>query len=79
MTIWVSSLGIPERLVWRGARYKVSDTPTPLEFDVDAVTHFDLVPTGWRFQGTNESEESLIFDVVSFDQGLEWRVIRTYT
>ena len=78
MTVWVSSIGIPERYVWQGIRYKVSDTPTPLEFDIYAVTHFDQIPTGWRFQGTNEDNNSLIFDVVSFDQGQEWRVLRTY-
>jgi hypothetical protein len=78
MTVLTNSLGVPERFVWHGTRYKVTDTPTPLDFNVDAVTHLPFTPTGWRFQGTDEERKSLIFDVVSLDQGQEWRVVHTY-
>jgi hypothetical protein len=71
--------GLPESLSWNGDRYRVTDTPTPLDFDLDAVTHLSKIPTGWRFQGTNRAGQTLIFDVVSFDDhGQQWRILRTY-
>jgi hypothetical protein len=52
--------------------------PTPLEFDLNSVTHLSTIPAGWRFQGTSDEDRSLVFDVVSFDQGHSWRVTHTY-
>ena len=78
ITVWVNPLGIQERFVWEGTRYRVTDAPTPLEFNIDAVTHIPVIPQGWRFQGTPDDGESLIFDVAFFDDHREWRVIHTY-
>ena len=77
-TVWTDSAGIPTRLVWQGQRFTVSDTPTPLDLDLEAVTHLTTVPIGWRFQGTSAGGDSLVFDVFAFDRANEWRVIRTY-
>ena len=30
VTVWVSDEGVPQRLVWRACRFRVSDTPTRL-------------------------------------------------
>jgi hypothetical protein len=77
-TVWTNPSGIPERLVWAGRRYRVSDRPTALESDLDAVTHPLAVPVGWRFQGTDDEGVATVFDVLSFDDGHEWHVVRTY-
>ncbi|HWH25135.1 MAG TPA: hypothetical protein VNT53_00615 [Pseudolysinimonas sp.] len=74
----VGADGTPTHLVWHAQRYRVSDMPTPLDFDLTAITHLAVVPVGWRFQGTDEDGHSLVFDVVSFDDGQQWRVVRTY-
>lgn len=79
ITVWVDLDGVPEGLLWEGLHYRVTDTPTPLDFDLNAVTHLPVLPAGWRFQGTDDGGDSLIFDVVSFDgDGREWRVLHTY-
>jgi hypothetical protein len=78
VTVWVNSGGVPERAVWEGVQYRVTDTPTPLDVDINFVTHVPFLPKGWRFQGTNEQGESLIFDVVSVNNGQTWRVLKTY-
>jgi hypothetical protein len=78
LTMWVDSRGVPERMVWRGIRYRVTDTPTPLELDLNAVTHFSILPMGWRFQGTNDQGESLVFDVISVGIDQSWWVVNTY-
>ena len=77
-TVWTDSSGIPTRLVWHGQRFQVTDTPTPLDLDLEALTHLTTVPVGWRFQGTSLDGVSLVFDVLSFDRAHEWRVLRTY-
>jgi hypothetical protein len=78
LTVWVDSQGVPDRMVWEGTRYRVTDTPTPLELDLNAVTHLSILPTGWRFQGTNDEGESLVFDVISVGDAHRWRVLNTY-
>ncbi|MEO6826128.1 MAG: hypothetical protein ABI255_07435 [Microbacteriaceae bacterium] len=65
VVIWLSD-GIPARLVWAGARYTVTDTPTPLEDFVMGITHPPAID-GWRFQGTGDDGESHMFDVRSRD------------
>ncbi len=78
VTVWVGAQGIPERFVWDGERYRVSDSPTPLECDFAAVAHPSGMPLGWRFQGTNESGETRMFDVLYDDRSREWRLLHTY-
>lgn len=52
-------------MVWAGRRWRVTDLPTPL-----------WQPDGWRFQGTSEDGQSLVFDVVDAEDG--WHVHRSY-
>lgn len=54
VAVWMGDAGIPERFIWAGKAYVVSDTPTVLEVDYSAITHPGAMPLGWRFQGTAE-------------------------
>ncbi len=74
IAVWLVN-EIPARAVHRGVRYRVTDTPTRLEDDMAALTH-PLPITGWRFQGTDPSGRSLMFDVRR--DGERWALIRTY-
>ncbi len=70
---------VPVRLVWRGQRFTVTDTPTPLGDTVAApgMTHPLQVLWGWRFQGTNDRGESFVFDVRhATDQA--WELVAVY-
>ena len=78
LTLWAGEHGVPERFVWEGKRYRVTDTPTPLEFEVGLITHLAGLPAGWRCQGTDESGESLIFDIARYSDAHEWHVVHTY-
>jgi hypothetical protein len=78
LTLWTSERGVPERLVWEGKRYWVTDTPTPLEFDLGLVTHIANIPTGWRLQGTDEVGDSVMFDIGCFAEDRGWHVLHTY-
>ena len=78
ITLWASERGVPERFVWEGKRFRVTDTPTPLEFEMGLLTHFTVVPMGWRMQGTDERGESLMFDIGQFTADRGWHVLRTY-
>lgn len=78
LTLWTSDAGVPERFVWEGRRFRVTDTPTPLEFELGLFTHLEGLPIGWRVQGTEEDGDSLMFDIAQFATGSAWHVIRTY-
>jgi hypothetical protein len=88
VAVWVSDDGIPQRIVWRAERYRVSDTPTrlaaaslewPLEAAFDpAITHLPEPRESWRFQGTSDSGDTLIFDVSRSPWEARWRLLRTY-
>jgi hypothetical protein len=78
LTLWTSETGVPERFVWEGRRFRVSDTPTSLDFEIGLFTHLAALPVGWRLQGTDEDGESLMFDIAQMAPGHEWHVIRTY-
>ncbi len=78
VTVWTGEQGIPERFVWDGKRYRVTDTPTPLDIDYATVTHPPAMPLGWRFQGTSDTGEIRMFDV-HYNQGRqEWQLLHTY-
>jgi len=69
----------PVRLVWRGQRFTVTDTPTPLgdTFAAPGMTHPLKVQWGWRFQGTNNRGDSFVFDVRhATDQ--TWELVAVY-
>jgi hypothetical protein len=79
VTVWTGVRGIPERFVWDGRRYRVSDTPTALDFDYAAITHRpDHMPLGWRFQGTSDSGQTRMFDVLFDENRQEWQLLHTY-
>lgn len=74
VTIWMSN-SKPARLIWRGGRYRVTDTPTRLSDLLFEITHPPVID-GWRFQGTDETGDSKIFDV-RHTSG-QWEVVRVY-
>jgi hypothetical protein len=78
VAIWTGVDGVPERIVWAGLRYRITDTPTPLEADNAPITHPMMEPIGWRFQGTTESGESRMFDVLFSEAREEWLLLHTY-
>jgi hypothetical protein len=78
-TVWWRG-GVPERVVWRGTRWRVSDQPTRLtataEFLPSAMTHAPEQTIGWRFEIT-AGTESVVVDIVP-DAG-QWAVARTWS
>lgn len=80
VAVWLES-GRPVRLVWRGLRYTVTDTPTALRREEklhEVMTH-PLVPVlGWRFQATNCTGEALVFDVQQGNRDV-WELVAIYS
>lgn len=92
--VWVSDRGLPERLVWRARRFRVSDTPTRLaptpagwrgEAGWQVETAFDPAFThppepreSWRFQATADGGETHVFDVALDPYSARWRLLRTF-
>jgi hypothetical protein len=81
VAIWFDAGDVPVRMVWAGRRYRVTDTPTRLGPEPEllispALTHPPLPLTGWRFQGTTDDGESLIFDVKRASIHSRWELIR---
>lgn len=75
-TLWMVD-DVPSRMVYAGRRWRVTDTPTRLRHSIWASrpeSHTGLY--GWRFQGTDESGVSLVFDVYRGEDG--WHVHRSY-
>jgi hypothetical protein len=84
LTVWTVN-GIPVRLVWEGRRYRVNDTPTPLDADDifeltwhPALTHPLPAWRGWRFQAIDDERHALVFDVREGVDGSPWHLLRTY-
>ncbi|MCU1513369.1 MAG: hypothetical protein JWO10_459 [Microbacteriaceae bacterium] len=65
LEVWTDAAGVPQRLVWDGRRYRVTDRPTYLEipFDFALMTHPPQSPPGWRFQATDDDGRSRMFDI----------------
>ena len=79
IAVWTDHEGVPKRIVWVGRRYRVSDTPTLLESDYDYVPmHPPTAHPGWRFQGTDESHDSLMFEARYVASRDEWLLLRVY-
>jgi hypothetical protein len=78
VTVWTGTEGVPERFVWNGVRYRVSDTPTPLEEMLSGLTHIPVLPPAWRFQGTSEEGDTRVFDVLFDGVRQEWLLLHTY-
>lgn len=70
---------LPVRLIWRGRRFTVTDTPTPLREIVTApeLTHPLEPQYGWRFQATDDRSESFVFDV-RIRAGQNWELVAVY-
>lgn len=74
-TIWMTH-DIPVRMFYRGRRWHVSDTPTRLREPPSTPSDRATASYGWRFQATNDDDESFVFDV--FRSAGDWHVHRTY-
>ena len=75
-TLWMID-DIPSRMVFAGRRWRVSDTPTRLRHSIWSASpdkHHGLY--GWRFQGTDDDGQSLVFDVFKNEDG--WHVHHSY-
>lgn len=75
-TIWMVD-DVPARMIYAGHRWRVTDTPTRIRHSIWTAPmepHTGLY--GWRFQGTDESGRSFVFDVVKAEDG--WHVHRAY-
>jgi len=82
VVVWLSN-GVPARIMWKGQRYRVNDTPTRLGDPLDAwwhpaVTHPPEPWFGWRFQAVDERGVARVFDVRHREQRAEWELIRVY-
>ena len=78
VAVWLDA-GQPSRLVWRGRRFQVSDTPTPIrqQSDFYGATHSPERLVGFRFQGTDSDGTSYIFDVHG-SASTGWQVVAYY-
>lgn len=77
VTVWFDN-GAPARLLWRGERWRVTDTPTPLDdFAWSRITHPPRM-IGWRFQGTRLDGSSRVFDIRQAGTPQQWELIRSY-
>lgn len=77
VTVWLDDFGRPTRLVWRGDRYRVTDTPTLREDLVLGIMHPPRID-GWRFQGTRDDGQSRVFDVRHDEARQEWELLAVY-
>ena len=77
VTVWTGAQGIPERIVWAGTHYRITDTPTPLEPDYALMTHPTVAP-GWRFQATAASGDVRVFDVLFNESRQQWVLLHVY-
>jgi hypothetical protein len=80
VAVWWNG-GIPDRLVWQGQRWRVSDEPTPLttspDFLPSAMTHAPERTVGWRFQATDDAGDAVVLDIVRSED--QWAVVRCWT
>jgi thymidine kinase len=77
-TVWLAS-GRPARLVWRGRRWRVTDTPTALTEPVydERLTHGSVPQqVGWRFQATDDAGHTHVVDARQATDG--WAVVAVY-
>jgi len=76
VTLWLVN-DVPSRMVHAGRRWRVTDTPTRLRHSVWSVPLEDSRGMyGWRFQGTDDTGQSLVFDIYKAEDG--WHVHRAY-
>jgi len=75
VTIWMIS-DIPARMFFANERWTVTDCPTRLRESIWSTSERGSAMYGWRFQATNPSGKSFVFDVFRTDG--DWHVHRTY-
>ncbi|WP_157421521.1 hypothetical protein [Agromyces sp. Leaf222] len=69
VAVWLDASDLPTRLVYKGTRYRVIDTPTPLPREPEwpsGISHppADVVLSlGWRATGRSENDDLLVFDL----------------
>ena len=77
VTLWMVN-DVPARMVYAGKRWRVTDTPTRIRHSIWSIPMENPHPLyGWRFQGTNDAGDSLVFDVYASVDG--WHVHHTYS
>ena len=66
----------PVRILCRGNRFVVTDTPTPVRrhFAAPELTHPPEPLWRWRFQATNEQGDGYVFDV-RIGAGWAWELV----
>lgn len=86
--VWSDADGRPIRLIWQGARWRVTDRPTVItepvawwrRLDPDALA-LDRAPrecTGWRLQATADDGRSCILDLRDDGDPSRWFVVKVY-
>lgn len=76
VTLWMVD-DIPSRMFYAGRRWRVTDTPTRLRDSIwSAPKDGGRGLYGWRFQGTDDSGESFVFDVYRGEK--DWHVHHAY-
>lgn len=86
--VWADPDGRPLRLVWAGARWRVTDRPTVITEPVSWWRRLDpdarsshLAPracTGWRFQATADDGRTCVLDVRDDGDPARWFVVKVY-
>jgi len=74
-TLWMRD-DIPDRMVYNGRRWRVTDTPTRLRHSIWTIIEEGSGVYGWRFKATDPSGDSRVFDVFKSESG--WRVQHVY-
>lgn len=76
VTLWMVD-DIPSRMFHASRWWRITDTPTRLRESIWASPgQAERGLYGWRFQGTDEAGESLVFDVYRAQDG--WHVHHAY-
>ena len=68
--------GAPQRMLFGDDEFVVTDMPTRLE-DIFSPTH-PLPVDGWRFQGTDATGRSWVFDVRLDHRDQRWYLLRQW-
>ena len=76
VTLWLQG-DVPSRMVYAGRRWRVTDMPTRLRYSVwQVAAGASSGFYGWRFQATDDNDESFVFDVFPSAEG--WHVHGMY-
>lgn len=74
-TLWMRD-DVPERMVYAGHRWRVTDVPTRLRWPVWSVAPGDHGLYGWRFQAADEDGRVIVFDIYRGEDA--WHVHHTW-